>query len=345
MDKVIQRSRNFIVRPVTPVAGRAAGAYGWRAYPTLVYGPSSFPPWGGMAQPKEDAPMPYIRIELEFLNHPKTITLPPLAQLLFFRSIIYCAKHLTDGVLPQASPLLLGYDMQGEVKNFVENLENIGWWKPLKGGGWQIHDYLDHQLSRADVTQLIEKKKKAGQAGGQASAQARAIADAQAQSNDSSTNSPAESNISVSVSVPLDVSVAPAVTLKEKIKSSAEVKTSAAPKSVEVWASYSKAYQQKYGVLPVRNQTVNAQLCQLVKAIGLKEAVAVAAFYLTCNKYQYTQNRHPVGLLLKDATGLHTQWLTGIKATTSEARNAEFKDNVVGQADRIIANMEKRGTS
>jgi hypothetical protein len=56
--------------------------------------------------------VPYITIDQDFLSHPKTITISPLAQLLFLRSIIYAGKHLTDGVLPPNIVALLGYDLE-----------------------------------------------------------------------------------------------------------------------------------------------------------------------------------------------------------------------------------------
>ena len=139
--------------------------------------------------------MSYIKIELEFLSHPKTVTVSPLAQLLFLRSIIYSGKHQTDGVLPAGIHLLLGYDFsryhtgdvdeEGRVQyveilsidDFVKELVDIGWWEPRKDGRWMIHDYLKHQLSKAEIHQLIENKRIAGQAGGRAAARARAIAD------------------------------------------------------------------------------------------------------------------------------------------------------------------------
>lgn len=110
------------------------------------------------------------------------------------------------------------------------------------------------------------------------------------------------------------------------------------------WERYRTVYRGRYGADPVRNQTINSQIARLVDRLGAEDAPEVAAFYLSHNDPFYVRKRHPVGLLLQDAESLRTQWATGIKATTGEAKNAEVQDNVVGQAERIIANMQRKGT-
>jgi len=67
--------------------------------------------------------------------------------------------------------------------------------------------------------------------------------------------------------------------------------------------------------------------------------LVVAAFYLTHNKSFYVQARHPVTLLLRDAEGLRTEWATGVKATTGEARNVERRDDAMAQIQRVKAMM------
>lgn len=146
--------------------------------------------------------MPHIQLEIDFLTHPKTLATSPLAQLLFIRSLIYAATHLTDGFIPEAALPQLAYDLtQYERLHYVPanihaaapdvvTVEEIKKelvfhkrWKVCRGG-FRIHDYLDYQLSRAQVLQLIDKRRKAGQAGGQASAQARAQANGKQTVND-----------------------------------------------------------------------------------------------------------------------------------------------------------------
>ena len=97
-----------------------------------------------------------------------------------------------------------------------------------------------------------------------------------------------------------------------------------------VWRAYATAYRDRYRVEPVRNAKVNAQIGQLVKRLPADAAPAVAAFFLGHNHAKYVGNRHPVGLLLQDCEGLHTQWKSGQRATATAAR----------QEDATQANMD-----
>ena len=94
----------------------------------------------------------------------------------------------------------------------------------------------------------------------------------------------------------------------------------AKPITAETWAAYSVAYSSKYGTEPTRNARVNGQLAQFVGLVPTEEAPAIAAFYVSVNKPYYVSQRHPVGMLVKDAEGLRTQWLTGNVATGLEVQ-------------------------
>lgn len=99
---------------------------------------------------------------------------------------------------------------------------------------------------------------------------------------------------------------------------SGQVKALAArPKGEKTWDAYRDGYRKVYGVEPVRNAKVNSQICQLVDRLGAEEAPQVAAFYLAHKKQIYASNRHPVSLLLRDAEGIRTDFLTK-RAGTSE---------------------------
>ncbi len=111
---------------------------------------------------------------------------------------------------------------------------------------------------------------------------------------------------------------------------------------IATWTSYAQAYEARYHVQPVRNRTVNSHLKALVNRLGTDEAPQVAAFYLTHNKPFYVTARHPTNLLLKDAEGLRTEWATGIKATTGEAKQAEVQDDARAQINRVRAKLEGR---
>jgi hypothetical protein len=76
------------------------------------------------------------------------------------------------------------------------------------------------------------------------------------------------------------------------------------------WKAYETAYFNRYKAEPVRNATVNGQISNLVKRLG-KEAPDVVRYYVEQDRPFYNQSCHPVGLCLKDAEALRTQWATG----------------------------------
>jgi uncharacterized protein YdaU (DUF1376 family) len=93
--------------------------------------------------------------------------------------------------------------------------------------------------------------------------------------------------------------------------------------TVPVWFAYADAYRARYGVEPVRNRTVNAQLAQLVSRLGMEAAPPVASFYVAHDFMLYVRAKHPVNLLLRDAEGLHTEWRRGRTVTSAEAQQTD----------------------
>jgi hypothetical protein len=106
-------------------------------------------------------------------------------------------------------------------------------------------------------------------------------------------------------------------------------------KTAETWNSYAKAYRGRYGADPVRNATVNAQAAQLVARLGAEEAPLVAEFYVRHNSRWYVQNMHPLGICLKDAEKLRTEWATGRTITQDQAKTVEKASNYASMLQRI----------
>jgi hypothetical protein len=90
----------------------------------------------------------------------------------------------------------------------------------------------------------------------------------------------------------------------------------------QIWDSYRSSYKNRYGVEPVRNATINAQVSQLAKRLG-KEAVEIVSFYLKHSDGFYVSKCHPVGLCLRDAESLRTQWLRGKAITRNDVKRFE----------------------
>ncbi|OFZ18521.1 MAG: hypothetical protein A2X94_00840 [Bdellovibrionales bacterium GWB1_55_8] len=108
-----------------------------------------------------------------------------------------------------------------------------------------------------------------------------------------------------------------------------------AGKTIVTWEAYRGAYEKRYGVAPVRNKTINSQLAHFTDRIGEVEAPLVAEFYLSHNDAFYVKSMHSVGLMLRDAEKLRSEWATGRKMTASAARSAESLDHYQDQMRRI----------
>lgn len=100
-------------------------------------------------------------------------------------------------------------------------------------------------------------------------------------------------------------------------------KTEAQIANTNTWDAYTIAYLERYGVEPVRNAKVNAQVAQLVQRLGAEEAPQVAMFYVTINDSFFIRSSHELGLLVSRAEGIRTQWLTGRQVNAVTARQME----------------------
>lgn len=110
--------------------------------------------------------MSWIRLDEDYFDHPKLAEAGPLASWLNTKAIGYCNRYLTDGKVPRpialtlvswddVSPLQSAYHSDAMTSTMVngqliERLVECGLWDEVDGG-YQIHDYLDFQPSRAKV--------------------------------------------------------------------------------------------------------------------------------------------------------------------------------------------------
>ena len=114
-------------------------------------------------------------------------------------------------------------------------------------------------------------------------------------------------------------------------------------KSSDAWDAYRCAYQDRYGVEPLRNQKTNAILCKLVDASGSTLAPALAAFYVTHNKSFYVQQRHPVEFLLKDVQSIHTDMMLGEQMTNQKARQADKTQSSANVWNNLLKSEQAGG--
>jgi hypothetical protein len=101
------------------------------------------------------------------------------------------------------------------------------------------------------------------------------------------------------------------------------------------WEAYSSAYWARYQAKPLRDARVNAQIKSFCSRVPQEDAAAIARFYVEHGDFFYVKNRHPVDLLLRDASKLYTEWQTGVRSTRQEAMGSEQSQGYRSQLERI----------
>lgn len=110
----------------------------------------------------------------------------------------------------------------------------------------------------------------------------------------------------------------------------------------EAWTDYKNAYFTRYGIAPVRNAKVNAQVKQLVQRLGV-ESGPVAEFYvLNVNDSFVVRKTHDLGTLLASAESYRTQWATGHSMTQARAQQIDSTQTNANAAHEAIAMLRAR---
>lgn len=102
----------------------------------------------------------------------------------------------------------------------------------------------------------------------------------------------------------------------------------------ECWIAYREAYAKRWGHDPVRNAAVNSQISQITKRLG-RDAPDVITFFVNHNDSFYVKKAHQIGLCLKDAESLRTQWARGQQITGAAIKNYESTQHYREQLERI----------
>lgn len=123
--------------------------------------------------------MTWVKLDGLFPNHPKVISAGPSAAWLYVAGLCYCGRYLTDGFIPDGALMGMGGYGVLRARHLAGVLVATSLWE-RRDGGYEVHDYLEHQWGREEIAQRREMKRRAGQAGGQASAEARKQAPATA---------------------------------------------------------------------------------------------------------------------------------------------------------------------
>ncbi|MBX6749997.1 MAG: hypothetical protein IRY85_10080 [Micromonosporaceae bacterium] len=114
--------------------------------------------------------MPWVRFDDRYPVNRKVGGLSDAAFRLHTEAIFWCARELTDGRIARDELKLVSGIARPD--RHVPELVRRGLWDETDDG-WQIHDYLDYQPSRAKVLADRERKAAAGRKGGIVSGQVR----------------------------------------------------------------------------------------------------------------------------------------------------------------------------
>lgn len=116
------------------------------------------------------------------------------------------------------------------------------------------------------------------------------------------------------------------------------------PDSAPTWISYANAYLARYGTDPIRDAKANACITAFIRRVGLKEAPAIAAWYLSHPAQPYSISHHSLTLLVRDAYALRTQWKTGHQLTQNQARLLDRAASTSNAFAALIAASESTST-
>lgn len=115
----------------------------------------------------------YVRVDVLLPSSHKLDDLTRSAKWTLVELWCHCGQHLTDGFVRDAVWRKTGTPRERH------SIVAAGLAEPVTGG-YQMHDYLDHQRSRNEVEALKKKRSDAGRKGGRATASAAASAGASA---------------------------------------------------------------------------------------------------------------------------------------------------------------------
>ena len=111
--------------------------------------------------------MGWAKLDDRFTEHPKVVGLSAQAVRLHVWGIVYCARNRTDGLIPAVMPRSWGHTAK-----HVGELVKGHLWEEVDGG-YQVHDYLHYNPSRASIQEREKQLSGARSTAGKRGAAAR----------------------------------------------------------------------------------------------------------------------------------------------------------------------------
>lgn len=112
----------------------------------------------------------FAKFTLDFADSPKIAPLTDAAFRQYVEAVLWSRRLLTDGKVPQGMVGKLFTD--AALTELTGNDAERPSLAPVEGG-YLLHDFLDHQTSRAEIEAMREQKREAGRQGGRAKAAAK----------------------------------------------------------------------------------------------------------------------------------------------------------------------------
>lgn len=159
--------------------------------------------------------MAYVKVECSVSRNRKFVKAGPGPSWLWLCGLAYCQEGHTDGFIPHEAIDYLGCR---SARNLAKHLVSAGLWDVVEGG-WQVHDYLEHNRSAEQIEALKGKQAAGGKLGGRPK-------------KNVPENLPETSKVLVSKTFPVDVVVA---------ASEAVVVAEAVPTRFDLWFDKLKA--------------------------------------------------------------------------------------------------------
>ncbi|MEM9134260.1 MAG: hypothetical protein AAGE88_18070, partial [Actinomycetota bacterium] len=105
-----------------------------------------------------------VLLDVSFYDHPKVIEAGEKADRLYTQALCLAKRTLSDGFVSDAQ--IKRFGLSG-VAARARSLEAAGLFhRDDERAGWWIHDFLDHNRSRAEQEAIVAKRRAAGSKGG-----------------------------------------------------------------------------------------------------------------------------------------------------------------------------------
>jgi hypothetical protein len=119
--------------------------------------------------------MAWVKLDDRFPQHPKILQISSQAFRLYITGLCYASLYQTDGKLLSTCISLLAETFhepsleETHPPEWIEELVRVGLWEKVDKG-YQIHDYLEYNLSKENREELAKTKAESGRLGGLARA-------------------------------------------------------------------------------------------------------------------------------------------------------------------------------